>query len=252
MISGIKEILIISTPKDINQYKDLLGDGSQFGVTFEYAIQSSPNGLPEAFIIAEKFINNSKVTLILGDNIYYGDNFINRHILNNIKSDKPTIFAYYVNDPERYGVVEFDKSFNVLSIEEKPIQPKSNYAVTGLYMFDENAATIAKSLKPSPRGELEIVDMINFYRRANNLKVELLGRGVAWLDTGTQESLLEASTFIQVIEKRQGIQIACLEEIAFEKKYISFNQFASLADRMGNGSYGQYLKKRCILAKEKL
>jgi glucose-1-phosphate thymidylyltransferase len=250
MISGITEILIISTPKDIDRFKDLLGDGSQLGVSFSYKIQEQPNGLLEAFILAEEFSKGGPLTLILGDNIFYGDNFVNRHILPHIKSKKPTIFAYSVTDPERYGVVEFDKNFNAVSIQEKPKNPKSSYAITGLYIFDERASKIAKSLTPSERGELEIVDMIEYYKNEGSLKVEVLGRGVAWLDTGTQESLLEASTFIQVLEKRQGIQIACLEEIALEKKFITPKEFSALADRMGNGSYAQYLKRKALTLKE--
>ncbi len=243
MLSGIKDVLIITTPKDNNLFIDLLGDGSDFGINIEFAIQEKPTGLPDAFIIGEKFIGADNVCLILGDNIFHSDTFINKYLIPSFSSGSPTVFGCHVGDPERYGVVEFDKDQNVLSIEEKPLSPKSHYAVTGLYVFDKNAPSIAKNLQPSDRGETEIVDMLDYYLKHNNLKVELLGRGVSWLDTGTHKSLHEASSYIEVLENRQGLKIACLEEIAFQKGYISKDKLIDLAKAMKKNEYGQYLIK---------
>jgi glucose-1-phosphate thymidylyltransferase len=243
MLSGIKDVLIITTPKDNNLFIDLLGDGSDFGINIEFAIQEKPTGLPDAFIIGEKFIGVDNVCLILGDNIFHSDTFINKYLIPSFSSGSPTVFGCRVGDPERYGVVEFDKDQNVLSIEEKPLSPKSHYAVTGLYVFDKNAPSIAKNLQPSDRGETEIVDMLDYYLKHNNLKVELLGRGVSWLDTGTHKSLHEASSYIEVLENRQGLKIACLEEIAFQKGYISKDKLIDLAKAMKKNEYGQYLIK---------
>ncbi len=241
MLGGIRDIQIITTPKDVPFFKDLLGDGSHLGINLTYQIQENPNGLPEAFILAEDFIGDDPVIMILGDNLFYGDQFINKHILPAIKSKTPTVFAYTVQDPQRYGVVELGPNKTILSIEEKPENPKSDYALTGLYIFDNNAAEIAKGLKPSKRGEIEIVDMIQHYSDIGNLNVETLGRGVAWLDTGTHESLLGASQYIEIIEKRQGVKIACLEEIAYHLGYITLDQLEELANQYKNGTYGQYL-----------
>lgn len=241
MLSGIKEILIISTSKDVPIYQDLLGDGNQFGVHIEYAIQPSPDGLAQAFIIGEKFIKNDNVCLVLGDNIFYG------HGLGNILSDAAKlkdgaiVFGYYVNDPQRYGVVEFDDKGNVLSLEEKPKFPKSNYAVTGLYFYNNDVVKKAKSLKPSARGELEITDLNCLYLTENRLKVKLMGRGMAWLDTGTHESLLQASNYIFTIEQRQGLKVSCLEEIAYKMGYIDKAQLLRLAEYLKNSQYGIYL-----------
>ena len=241
MLAGIRDILIITTPEDNSLFIDLLGDGSDLGINIEFKIQENPTGLPEAFIIGESFIGNSDVCLILGDNIFHSDTFVNKYLASSFEKKIPTVFGYHVSDPERYGVVEFNEKQNVLSIEEKPESPKSNYAVTGLYVFDKNAPTIAKGLTPSERGETEIVDMLNFYLKNDNLKVELLGRGVSWLDTGTHRSLHEASSYIEVLENRQGLKIACLEEIAFQKKYISKEQLLKLAEPMKKNEYGKYL-----------
>jgi glucose-1-phosphate thymidylyltransferase len=243
MLSGIQDVLIITTPEDNSLFIDLLGDGSDLGINIEFAIQEKPTGLPDAFIIGESFIGDSDVCLILGDNIFHSDTFVNKYLIPSFEKKVPTVFGYHVSDPERYGVVEFDKNLNVLSIEEKPVTPKSNYAVTGLYVFDKNAPLIAKSLIPSPRGETEIVDMLNFYLKDNSLKVKLLGRGVSWLDTGTHRSLHEASSYIEILESRQGLKIACLEEIAFQKGYISKEQLLALAEPMKKNEYGQYLIK---------
>jgi glucose-1-phosphate thymidylyltransferase len=243
MLSGIKDVLIITTPKDNNLFIELLGDGSDFGINIEFAIQEKPTGLPDAFIIGEKFIGAANVCLILGDNIFHSDTFINKYLIPSFSSGSPTVFGCHVGDPERYGVVEFDKDQNVLSIEEKPLSPKSHYAVTGLYVFDENAPSIAKNLQPSDRGETEIVDMLDYYLKHDNLKVELLGRGVSWLDTGTHKSLHEASSYIEVLENRQGLKIACLEEIAFQRGYISKDKLIDLAKAMKKNEYGQYLIK---------
>jgi len=243
MLAGIKEILIISTPKDIHLYEDLLGDGTQFGINLNYEIQPSPDGLAQAFIIGEKFIGNDNVCLILGDNIYYGYGF--SKILSKAAElkDGSIVFGYYVNDPERYGVVEFDKSGKVKSIEEKPEKPKSNYAVTGLYFYSNDVVKKAKNLKPGKRGELEITDLNRLYLDENRLNVELLGRGFAWLDTGTHESLLQASNYVATIEQRQGLKIACIEEIAYKKGFINKDQLIQLGNELKNNQYGQYLLK---------
>jgi glucose-1-phosphate thymidylyltransferase len=243
MLAGIREILIISTPTDIHLYEDLFGDGSQLGLKISYIIQPSPDGLSQAFILGEEFIGNQNVCMILGDNIFYGYNF--RSILEEAAhlEDGAVVFGYYVNDPERYGVVEFNESGNVISIEEKPPFPRSNYAVTGLYFYSSDVVAKAKSLKPSPRGELEITDLNRLYLEENRLKVKLLGRGFAWLDTGTHESLLQASNFIATIEQRQGLKVSCIEEIAYKKGFISREQLLDLAEPLKKNQYGQYLLK---------
>ncbi|HRN17413.1 MAG TPA: glucose-1-phosphate thymidylyltransferase RfbA [Xylanibacter oryzae] len=246
MLSGIRDILIISTPYDLPGFKRLLGDGSDYGVHFEYAEQPSPDGLAQAFIIGEKFIGSDSVCLVLGDNIFYGGGFsslLQDSVCAAEKDGKATVFGYYVNDPERYGVAEFDKEGNCLSIEEKPENPKSNYAVVGLYFYPNNVVKIAKSIKPSNRGELEITTINQEYLKQRNLKVQTLQRGFAWLDTGTQDSLSEASTFIEVIEKRQGLKVACLEEIALKKGWISKEELIKMAQPMLKNAYGQYLKQ---------
>ena len=243
MLAGIKDILIITTPQDNSLFIDLLGDGSDLGINIKFEIQKKPTGLPDAFIIGEGFIGDSDVCLILGDNIFHSDTFVNKYLIPSFDKKTPTVFGYHVSDPERYGVVEFDEKLNVLSIEEKPVSPKSNYAVTGLYVFDNNAPSIARGLLPSDRGETEIVDMLNYYLKYDTLKVELLGRGVSWLDTGTHKSLHEASSYIEVLENRQGLKIACLEEIAFQKGYISKEKLLILAEIMKKNEYGQYLIK---------
>lgn len=246
MLAGIREILIISTPDDLPGFQRLLGDGSDFGVRFEYAEQPSPDGLAQAFIIGEKFIGDDSVCLILGDNIFYGDGLtemvqfaVNKADLEN----KATVFGYWVSDPERYGVAEFDRSGNVLSIEEKPQKPKSNYAIVGLYFYPNKVVEVAKNIKPSSRGELEITTVNQRFLSNRELKVQLLGRGFAWLDTGTHDSLSEASTFIEVIEKRQGLKVACLEGIALRKGWISPEKMKALAQPMLKNQYGQYLLK---------
>ena len=244
MLAGIREILIISTPYDLPGFKRLLGDGSELGVKFEYAEQPSPDGLAQAFIIGEQFIGNDSVCLVLGDNIFYGSGFtglLKESVANAEKDGNATVFGYYVNDPERYGVAEFDNDGNCLSIEEKPEHPKSNYAVVGLYFYPNSVVEIAKHIKPSARGELEITTVNQEYLDRHELKVQTLQRGFAWLDTGTHDSLSEASTFIDVIEKRQGLKIACLEEIAFKQGWISREQVHELAKPMMKNSYGQYL-----------
>ena len=246
MLAGIREILIISTPFDIPSFKRLLGDGSDYGVHFEYAEQPSPDGLAQAFIIGEKFIGNDSVCLILGDNIFYGQSFtrmLKEAVRAAEEENKATVFGYWVNDPERYGVAEFDNQGNVLSIEEKPAQPKSNYAVVGLYFYPNKVVNIAKNIKPSARGELEITTVNQYFLSEKELKVQLLGRGFAWLDTGTHDSLSEASTFIEVIEKRQGLKVACLEGIALRKGWIDANKMYELAQPMMKNQYGQYLLK---------
>ncbi|WP_299807110.1 glucose-1-phosphate thymidylyltransferase RfbA [uncultured Shewanella sp.] len=242
MLAGIREVLIITTPEDQSSFERLLGDGSDFGLTLEYASQEKPDGLAQAFLIAEEFIGESSVCLALGDNIFWGQGFspILKKAANRING--ATVFGYQVNDPERFGVVEFDSSCKAISIEEKPIEPKSNYAVTGLYFYDNQVVEIAKKVKPSDRGELEITSINQAYLELGELNVELLGRGFAWLDTGTYESLLEAATFVETIEKRQGYKIACLEEIAFNNNWLSKSQILDVAERHSKNSYGQYLK----------
>ena len=242
ILAGIRDVLIITTPEDNNLFISLLGDGSSLGINIEFAIQEKPTGLPDAFIIGEHFIGNDSVCLILGDNIFHSDTFVNKYLIPSFEKKTPTVFGYHVSDPERYGVVEFDKKLNVLSIEEKPVLPKSSYAITGLYVFDNNAPSIARGLLPSDRGETEIVDMLKYYLKHDTLKVKLLGRGVSWLDTGTHKSLHEASSYIEVLENRQGLKIACIEEIAFQKGYISKDELIALARVMKN-EYGQYLIK---------
>lgn len=247
MLAGIREILIICTPDDLPNFKKLLGDGHEIGVTFSYAEQPSPDGLAQAFIIGEEFIGKDSVCLVLGDNIFYGHGFseLLKNSLKNVDVEKKaTIFGYYVNDPERYGVAEFDKNGTVISIEEKPKDPKSNFAVVGLYFYPNSVVQIAKTIKPSLRGELEITTVNQVYLEKKNLMVEILGRGFAWLDTGTHESMLEASNFIHTIEKRQGLKVACLEEIAFELGYISEDQLLALAEPLKKNEYGQYLIKK--------
>ena len=241
MLSGIKEILIISTPEDIPSYKRLLGDGSMFGISLEYCVQPSPNGLAQAFILGKKFIGNSNVLLALGDNIFYGENLSTRlkRAVSNLAG--ATLFGYRVQKPSQFGVIEFDNNGNVISIEEKPKNPKSNYAITGLYFYDNDVVSIAETIKPSKRGELEITDINNVYLKNNNAKVELLGRGFAWLDTGTHESLIEASQFVQTIEKRQGLKIACIEEIAYVNGWISYEEIIKKGESMKDNGYGQYL-----------
>lgn len=244
MLAGIDEVLVISTPHDLPNFRNLLGNGDDFGIKIEYAEQPSPDGLAQAFIIGEKFIGSDDVCLILGDNIFYGHgltDLLKTAVKNVVVDRKATVFGYYVQDPERYGVAEFDKPGNVISIEEKPKEPKSNYAVVGLYFYPNSVVNIAKTIKPSDRGELEITTVNQEYLHSKNLKVELMGRGYAWLDTGTHESLLEASNFIQTIEKRQGLKVACLEEIAFEMGYISKEKLIELATPLQKNEYGQYL-----------
>ncbi len=243
LLAGIREILIISTPQDIHLYQNLLGDGSALGIHFEYAIQLSPDGLAQAFLIGEEFIGNDSVCMVLGDNIFYGYNLSNMLKEAAQLKDGAIVFGYYVNDPERYGVAEFNAEGKVLSIEEKPLKPKSNYAVTGLYFYGNDVVQKAKSLKPSARGELEITDLNKLYLQEGRLSVKQLGRGVAWLDTGTHDSLLEASNFIATIQNRQGLQVACLEEIAYNYGYINREQLLKLAEPLKKNFYGQYLIK---------
>lgn len=240
MLAGIREILIISTPHDLPQFKRLLGSGEQFGLSFSYAEQAIPNGLAQAFVIGADFIGKENVALVLGDNIFYGAG-LGEQLEKNTTPDGGIVYAYHVSDPERYGVVEFDKNNKVLSIEEKPANPKSNYAVPGLYFYDNQVVQIAKDLTPSPRGEYEITDVNKEYLRINKLKVSILDRGTAWLDTGTFDSLMQASQFVQVIEQRQGIKIACLEEIAYRKKFINAVQLETMAQPLLKSGYGQYL-----------
>jgi len=242
MLAGIKDILIISTPRDISVFEELFGNGNDLGINIQYAIQEQPNGLAEAFIIGEEFIGDDKVALVLGDNIFYGYGFSER-LKNAVERDEATIFGYHVSDPQAFGVVEFDKDFNVLSIEEKPKVPKSNYAVPGLYFYDNDVVEIAKNVEPSERGELEITSVNNEYLRRGKLKVELFGRGMAWLDTGTHRGLLEASNFVEAVQTRQGLYIACLEEIAYRKGYINKEQLLELAKPLMKTEYGQYLVK---------
>lgn len=243
MLAGIREILIISTPADIHLYEDLFGNGSQLGLKLSYKIQPSPDGLSQAFILGDEFIGNDSVCLILGDNIFYGYNFSNILEQAAALDDGAIVFGYYVNDPERYGVVEFDGGGKVISIEEKPQNPRSNYAVTGLYFYSNDVVQKAKSLKPSARGELEITDLNRLYLEENRLTVKLLGRGFAWLDTGTFDSLLQASNFISTIEQRQGLKVSCVEEIAFKRGFIDKSQLLQLAEPMRKNQYGQYLIK---------
>jgi len=246
MLAGIKDILIISTPEDTPKYESLLGNGDQLGIKLKFQVQLSPDGLAQAFIIGENFIENENVCLILGDNVFYGGNL--RIKLQNTVSDvksnnNAVVFGYFVNDPERYGVVEFDNKGNAISIEEKPDNPKSNYAVSGLYFYPNDVISIVKKQKPSPRGELEITDVNKSYLNQDRLKVEQMGRGYAWLDTGTHDSLLEASQFVQTLEKRQGMKISCIEEIAFRMGYIDKNQLKSIGNKIKNNQYGKYLLK---------
>jgi glucose-1-phosphate thymidylyltransferase len=243
MLAGIRDILLISTPEDTPRFDALLKDGSQWGINIQYCVQNSPDGLAQAFILGESFIGNHNSTLVLGDNIFYGHDF--HQLLLNAKNreEGATIFTYHVTDPERYGVAEFDGKNKVVSLEEKPIKPKSNYAVTGLYFYDQNVAKMTKSLKPSQRGELEITDLNRLYLNQNQLHVEVMGRGYAWLDTGTHESLLEASQFIATLENRQGLKLACPEEIAYRQQWITANELEALAAPLLKNGYGQYLKR---------
>ena len=247
MLAGITEILIISTPKDLPRFEELLGNGSDIGLTFSYKEQPSPDGLAQAFILGEEFIGSDDVCMVLGDNIFYGHGLIEmlaQSVINVTEHKKATVFGYHVKDPDQYGVAEFDSQGNVLSIEEKPVKPKSNYAVVGLYFYPNNVIEIAKSIKPSHRGELEITTVNQTYLEQGDLKVGLMGRGFAWLDTGTHESLLESSNFIQTIENRQGLKVACIEEIAYEMGYISNSQLIALAQPLLKNQYGQYLMRR--------
>ena len=241
MLAGIQDILIISTPQDIPRFERLLGDGSLWGMNFSFAIQPSPDGLAQAFIIGESFIGNDACSLVLGDNIFYGHDFEKNLSAARTKLEGGTVFAYHVNDPERYGVVEFDATGRAISLEEKPKRPKSNYAVTGLYFYDNNVIEIAKSVKPSARGELEITTVNQIYLDSGKLDVQVMGRGYAWLDTGTHDSLLEASLFIQTLEKRQGLKIACPEEVAYRRGYITVEQMERLAEPLAKNGYGRYL-----------
>jgi glucose-1-phosphate thymidylyltransferase len=243
MLAGIQDILIISTPEDLPNFEKLLGDGSEIGLQLSYKEQPSPDGLAQAFVIGEEFIGTDDVCLVLGDNIFYGYGFsgILQNARNNVSEGKSTVFGYYVNDPERYGVAEFDEQGNVSSIEEKPINPKSNFAVVGLYFYTNDVVQIAKNIQPSERGELEITSVNQTYLQQKTLKVELLGRGFAWLDTGTHDSLMEAGQFIETIEKRQGLKVACLEEIAYRMKYINAEQVRKLAEPLKKNRYGKYL-----------
>lgn len=245
MLANIKDILVITTPQDSDSFKKLLGDGSGFGIHLSYAVQEAPNGLAEAFIIGEKFIEDDAVSLILGDNIFYGQSLVDKLEAAAQRKDMATIFGYYVKNPQRYGVAGFDKDMNVVSIEEKPKQPASNYAVTGLYFYPNDVIEVAKNLTPSARGELEITDVNKVYLQRKQLKLELLGRGYAWLDTGTYESLMEAGTFVEVIERRQGLKIACLEEIAYMMGYITLEQLMEQGNRLKNSQYGQYILEIC-------
>ena len=248
MLAGIKEILLISTPEDLPKYQQLLGDGSAWGIQLSYAEQPKPEGLAQAFIIGKEFIGSDPVALILGDNIFYGPGFSKKlqHAVESAQNGKSTVFGYYVQDPERYGVVTFDKNLKAQKIEEKPTNPQSNYAVTGLYFYPPEVVSIAENIKPSPRGELEISDVNQRFLEKGQLQVELLGRGFAWLDTGTHNSLLEASNYVQTIEKRQGLKIACLEEVAYRMGYITKEQLLEQAEKFSKTQYGQYLKNQVL------
>jgi glucose-1-phosphate thymidylyltransferase len=243
MLAGIRDVLVISTPHDLPHFKRLLGDGTKWGLSFSYAEQPSPDGLAQAFIIGESFLGKQPACLVLGDNIYYGKGLSKSLQAANARADGATVFGYYVKDPERYGVVEFDRDGKVVSLEEKPKKARSNYAVTGLYFYDNDVVRIAKELAPSPRGELEITDVNIAYQRAGKLKVEILGRGTAWLDTGTHESLVQATNFVETVENRQGLKVSCPEEIAWRMKFISTSELERLADGLGKSSYGAYLKQ---------
>jgi glucose-1-phosphate thymidylyltransferase len=241
MLSGIRDILIITTPRDSGSFQELLGDGSQWGLSLSYAVQPSPDGLAQAFIIGEQFLNGEGCALILGDNIFYGVGFYNLVQKASLQEQGATVFAYYVSDPERYGIVEFDDQGNAVSLEEKPVKPKSNYAVTGLYFYDASVTEKAKTLKPSARGELEITDLNKLYLQEGTLRVETMGRGYAWLDTGTHESLLQAASYVETIQERQGLKICCPEEIAYQLGYIDQEQLIRLAAPLLKNEYGQYL-----------
>jgi glucose-1-phosphate thymidylyltransferase len=243
MLAGIRDILIISTPQDTPRFVDMLGDGSRWGVNLQYAVQERPEGIAQAFIIGRDFIANDPSTLVLGDNIFHGHDLYSQLQRAAAKEDGSTVFAYHVHDPERYGVVEFDRDFRALSLEEKPLEPKSNYAVTGLYFYDKTVCDIAASIKPSARGELEITDVNLEYLRSGKLNVEIMGRGYAWLDTGTHDSLQEAATFIATLQKRQGLMVACPEEIAFRNQWISAEDLQKLASELSKNGYGQYLQR---------
>jgi len=243
MLAGIREILLISTPHDTPRFAELLGDGSQWGLNIEYCVQPSPDGLAQAFTLGKNFVGNSPSALVLGDNIFYGHELVSQLDSANARVDGATVFAYHVTDPERYGVVEFDKAYKALSIEEKPLKPRSSYAVTGLYFYDKQVCDIAASIKPSARGELEITDINRVYLEKNELSVEIMGRGFAWLDTGTHDSLLDAAGFIATLQKRQGLMVACPEEIAYRQAWISAEDVLKVAAQLSKNSYGQYLSK---------
>jgi glucose-1-phosphate thymidylyltransferase len=243
MLAGIRDILVISTPVDTPRFEQLLGSGEKWGISIQYAVQPSPDGLAQAFLIGKDFLAGERCCLVLGDNIFFGHDFAKVLRSASEQKDGATIFAYPVQDPERYGVVEFDENRKAISLEEKPIRPKSRYAVTGIYFYDNQIVSVAESVRPSPRGELEITDVNRWYMEQGLLNTEVLGRGMAWLDTGTHDSLLEASLFIQTIEKRQGLKVACLEEIAYRQGYISADQLGALAARIGKSSYGEYLRR---------